>query len=76
MAKEKIVSIMANKRQKIWNKTRFLGKALNIVDSGACGSASGGPTSLDNRFAVTHTDHSAPPLPLNHLDMTGEAIKN
>ena len=31
---------------------------IKIVDSDACGSAKSGPTSLDNRYAVTHTSHN------------------
>ena len=31
---------------------------IKIVDSDACGSAPGGSTSLDNRFAVDHTTHN------------------
>ena len=31
---------------------------IKIVDSDTCGSAESGSTSLDNRYAVTHTSHN------------------
>jgi len=58
MAIKKILAVIANKEQKYRRESRNWQNVQNIVDSDACGSACGGPTSLDNRFAVVHTLHN------------------
>lgn len=65
--------IMSNKEKIFRRNTVNQAKPQDIVDSDACGSASGGSTSLDNRFAVDHTTHNTTTAILERK--TGKEVK-